>query len=142
MSDAARVSCGVPQAHSHIIARGRAESQPIHPTAGTKSGASGNNPDNGSRVSRDFGDFEPVRVCLPGFDRFEVAAHKRMPRNKSLADASAALKDASLSTLSIWAKEYMLKGKYDKAEDYYSRVSVPAEARLTAGDSKSRSIHK
>jgi len=50
-----------------------------------------------------------------------------MPRNKSLADASTALKDASLSTLSIWAKEYMLKGKYDKAEDYYSRVSALAE---------------
>jgi len=63
----ARVSCGVVQAHSQLSrAGGPKVSRSI------QSGASGNNPDNGSRVSRDFGDFEPVRVGLRGFDHFEV----------------------------------------------------------------------
>ena len=29
---------------------------------------------------------------------------------------------ASLSTLSLWAKEYLRKGNYDKAEEYYSKA--------------------
>jgi hypothetical protein len=43
-----------------------------------------------------------------------------MPSDK--AANGSAVTNASLPTLSIWAKEHLLKGNYDKAEEYYSRV--------------------
>ena len=47
-----------------------------------------------------------------------------MARERKGNDNAVPNKDASLSTLSIWAKELRRKGKYTEAENYYSRVSA------------------
>lgn len=51
-----------------------------------------------------------------------------MARERKGNDGPVLSKDASLSTLSIWAKELRRKGNYTEAENYYSRVS-PSEPR-------------
>jgi hypothetical protein len=40
------------------------------------------------------------------------------------SDVAGLPRDASISTLSIWAKELRQKGAYEKAENCYSRVLV------------------
>src|SRR6266496_75017 len=45
-----------------------------------------------------------------------------MARQRKGTDTPGLNKDASLSTLSIWAKELRRKGNYSEAENYYSLV--------------------
>ena len=47
-----------------------------------------------------------------------------MSRERKGNERPGVNKDATLSTLSIWAKELRRKGNYSEAESYYSRVNL------------------
>jgi hypothetical protein len=69
------------------------------------------------------------------------AIHEMESRKCSNVDANRIPKDASLSTLSIWAKELRHQGRYPSAEKYYSHVRL-VRCCLTSGTCQNRGVNE